>query len=811
MMQKIDVIMLANNVEDRHYQLSLETINSLRETESDVQFNIIILESNNESTYPFDDCKVIKPGIKFNYAEFVNIGYKECYGEWVLVINNDLHFTPGWFNEVLDVYSGDNTIESFSFYEPDYHGKYFSSMFNDVDDVYEGYDVGPRISGWCILHRRSILDKIKGWDEAFSFYYVDDDYGQLIKSIGIRNVMLKKSIVYHKVSQSHETIPNLVNQKAADLAKNLYEKKWFTEIPLVSFVVPAFSFRDYIVECIDSILSQRVNFEIEILVRDDYSGDDTNNILYERYSGDTRVHIFNSTGNLGPFRNIKFLIERARGKYIAYLDGDDYYTDSSKIQRQIDFLESHPDYILHSTGNLMLHPDKGIMPEDGSWIAPLYPEPGPSELIKSNVVGFGRVFRNVENMVKPWMAGAPYFDWLLNFELSLRGKIYCDSTCTGVYRLSPQGMFSLKSEEEKNKENREITRLLERRMSEEFKNKKITIIDCFIRNESIETKLKASIYEMKSRGEAVMLISNTPADKSVIEMCDFYLYDHRNQLFNEEYTNVEDVDFFSPGDGFVAHNIKPGLQRHGLSVLVNLFNSLHIAKSLGYTHFQRLECDDLFGPRSLDTMDEVERRCTSENKKGLFYFNEDQNDRNVSFHYFFCEIDYFLDKVHRINNESDYIEYLLANHGNRDFVIAERYIYENLKRNGCDEILHKNGKLDMNSDFPDTIWNTETSGSNVSEKYRGCLTELYNKYAGDWSHLGVVIYSSNYSNTLRERKIRVNLDNGEHYYVNQLLTCKGAWTFENAPVNIESIDVYENEELLYSQTSQEIKSYLKWD
>ena len=77
MMQKIDVIMLANNVEDRHYQLSLETINSLRETESDVQFNIIILESNNESTYSFDDCKVIKPGIKFNYAEFVNIGYKE--------------------------------------------------------------------------------------------------------------------------------------------------------------------------------------------------------------------------------------------------------------------------------------------------------------------------------------------------------------------------------------------------------------------------------------------------------------------------------------------------------------------------------------------------------------------------------------------------------------------------------------------------------------------------------------------------------------------------------------------------------------
>ena len=579
----------------------------------------------------------------------------------------------------------------------------------------------------------------------------------------------------------------------------------------LSYVVPTYMFGNYIVKCIDSILSQRTNFEFEVLVRDDHSRDKTNDILQEKYGENERVKIFKSTENLGVFGNIKFLIEKAKGEYIAYLDGDDYYIDDDKIQYQVDFLEANPEYIMHSTGNLMLSPEGNISPDNGQWVAPLYREPKTSDLIRANLVGFGRVFRNIENVVKPWMSKAPYFDWMLNFELALRGKIYCDDRCTGIYRLTSDGMFSLKSEEEKRKENKRVTKLLIERVRDEFKTKKITIIDCFIRNESIEAKLKASIAEMKSRGEDVMLISNTPADKSVIEMCDFYLYDHRNQLFEETYTNIEDVDFFTPGDGFVAHNVKPGLQRHGLSVLVNLFNSLHVAKSLGYTHFQRLECDDLFGTQSLDMMIELEGRCLLENKKGLFYFNEDPNDRNVSFHYFFCEIDYFLDKVHRINNESDYIEYLLANHGNRDFVIAERYIYENLKRNGCDEIIHKNGKLDMNSDFPDTIWNTETSGSNVSEKYRGCLTDLYNKYAGDWSHLGVVIYSSNYSNTLRERKIRVNLDNGEHYYINQLLTCKGAWTFENAPVNIESIDVYENEELLYSQTSQEIKSYLKWD
>ena len=578
----------------------------------------------------------------------------------------------------------------------------------------------------------------------------------------------------------------------------------------LSYIVPAYGFESYITECIESILSQEVNFKFEVLVRDDHSGDSTDTILHERYSNDSRVSVFSSTENVGAFENIKFLIERARGKYIAYLDGDDYYTDNNKIQRQIDFLESNSEYILCSTGNLMLSPDGSLTPGDGSWVAPLYREPQTHDLIRANMVGFGRVFRNIPNMVKPWMAKAEYFDWMLNFELSLRGKIYCDDKCTGIYRLSHHGMFSLKSEEEKRNENDMVKNLLIERVREEFGSKKITIIDCFIRNESIEEKLKLTIAKIKSRGEDVMLISNTPADQSVIEMCDFYLYDQRNQLFKEEYTNVEDVDFFSQGDGFVAHNVKPGLQRHGLSVLVNLFNSLHVAKSLGYTHFQRLECDDLFGPRSLNMMNEMEGKCLLENKKGLFYFNEAENDRNVSFHYFFCEIDYFLSKIHRINNEDDYIEYLLTNHGNRDFIIAERYIYENLKRNGCDEIIHKDGKSEMNSDFSDTIWNTETSGSNVSEKYRGCLTELYNKYAGDWTHLGVAIYSRNYTNTSRERKIRINLTEGEPYYTNQYLTCNGAWAFENVPPNIDSIDVYENDELLYSQTSQEIKSYLKW-
>ena len=806
-MQKIDVIMLANNVEERHYQLSLETIESLRKTNSDVEFNIIIMESNRDSDYIFDGCTIIKPEIKFNYAEFVNIGYSRCINDWVLVINNDLYFTPEWFNEVAEVYNKDNSIESFSFYEPDYHGKYFSGLFNDSDDVYEGYDVGSTISGWCILHRRSVIDKIIKWDAAFSFYYVDDDYGQSIKSKGIRNAMLKKSIVYHRVSQSHETIPDLVNQRAADLARNLYEKKWFSASPLLSVIVPAFAFDEYIAECIDSILSQNTDFEIEILVRDDHSCDRTNDILYSKYHDNKKVHILSSTENIGPFGNIKFLIERSRGKYIAYIDGDDYFTDQDKLQKQVDFLEAHPDYFMHSTGYRNLFPDGTIRPLDGKWNTPLKSDLTHLDLLESNMVTFGRVFRNSPGLMREWMADSPYLDWAFNFQASLMGKIKCEAWCSGIYRHNENGMFSLKTQEQKDADNSYIRSLLAERLV--MKNSKITIIDCFAHSETIKIKLKDAIRKIKSTGCDVMLISNTSMERDIIDMCDFYLYDKRNQLFKKEYTNVTDVQFFNSNGPFVAYNIKPGLQRHGLSVLVNLFNALNTAKSLGYTYFQRIECDDLFGNISLSAMSNVDDICSNEGKKGLFYFNESPGENNISFHYFYCEIDYFLKSVNPIRNENDYIEYLMRENGNMDFVIAESYVYDNLIKAGRENVIHKSGSHDMNLDFPDTTWNTETSGSNMEEKYNGCLTEIYKTYNSDGTPGTNVVYSYNYSGERKKRIIDIYSDSS-NYYIEQLCECRGAWAYTPIPDDVIYIDVCEDDIKLYSQKNENIKSYLKF-
>lgn len=101
----------------------------------------------------------------------------------------------------------------------------------------------------------------------------------------------------------------------------------------------------YIAETMDSILAQETNFDFEIIVGDDASTDDTRAIL-KRYSDNypDKVRLLLPEKNYGDFGLSNFMstLELCKGEYIAFLDGDDYWTDKSKLQRQVDFLDSNP-------------------------------------------------------------------------------------------------------------------------------------------------------------------------------------------------------------------------------------------------------------------------------------------------------------------------------------------------------------------------------------------------------------------------------------------------------------------------------------
>lgn len=117
------------------------------------------------------------------------------------------------------------------------------------------------------------------------------------------------------------------------------------ETPLVSIVMIAYNVENYIAEAIESVLSQDVDFTYELVIGEDCSTDCTLQIALQYQSKYPNIiHVLQREKNLGLTPNCVDTHNHCKGKYIALLDSDDYWTDTNKLQKQIDFLESHPQY-----------------------------------------------------------------------------------------------------------------------------------------------------------------------------------------------------------------------------------------------------------------------------------------------------------------------------------------------------------------------------------------------------------------------------------------------------------------------------------
>jgi glycosyltransferase involved in cell wall biosynthesis len=117
-------------------------------------------------------------------------------------------------------------------------------------------------------------------------------------------------------------------------------------LPLVSICSTTYNLEKYIAEALDSWLAQVTTFPVEIVICDDCSKDKTVEIVndyIEKYPG--KIRLLTSDKNLGMMPNYIRSLYAATGKYIAICDGDDYWIDANKLQKQVDFLESNSDFI----------------------------------------------------------------------------------------------------------------------------------------------------------------------------------------------------------------------------------------------------------------------------------------------------------------------------------------------------------------------------------------------------------------------------------------------------------------------------------
>ena len=126
-------------------------------------------------------------------------------------------------------------------------------------------------------------------------------------------------------------------------------QNWNGEIPLVSISCITYNHEPYIVQALNGFLMQKTSFPFEILIHDDASTDRTADIIreYEKKFPNLIKPIYQkenqySKGNRSILAS--FVYPRAKGKYIAICEGDDYWIDENKLQMQVDFLENNPEY-----------------------------------------------------------------------------------------------------------------------------------------------------------------------------------------------------------------------------------------------------------------------------------------------------------------------------------------------------------------------------------------------------------------------------------------------------------------------------------
>lgn len=120
------------------------------------------------------------------------------------------------------------------------------------------------------------------------------------------------------------------------------------ERPIVTIRCITYNQEKYIRQCLDGFVMQKTNFRFEAVVHDDASTDGTSDIIREyaeRYPSiikpifETENQYSKEDGSLA-----RIMDSQMRGRYIAICEGDDYWTSPDKLQKQVDFLESHPDY-----------------------------------------------------------------------------------------------------------------------------------------------------------------------------------------------------------------------------------------------------------------------------------------------------------------------------------------------------------------------------------------------------------------------------------------------------------------------------------
>ena len=213
----------------------------------------------------------------------------------------------------------------------------------------------------------------------------------------------------------------------------------------VSVCMITYGHEKYIREAIEGVLIQECDFEVELILANDCSPDQTDAAIQDILSNHPRaswIKYIKHEKNLGMIPNFIFAMQQCKGEFIALCEGDDYWIDPLKLQKQVDFLEANPDYVIHSGAASVIRDigDRGEFiglsnKENVFFLENFYSQ--------NNLVTCTILFRNCINEFPKEFFTIPFGDWFLYVTLLHKTglKAYKSDQVYGVYRILDTGVM----------------------------------------------------------------------------------------------------------------------------------------------------------------------------------------------------------------------------------------------------------------------------------------------------------------------------------------------------------------------------------
>ncbi|GAA3571839.1 glycosyltransferase family 2 protein [Snuella lapsa] len=219
--------------------------------------------------------------------------------------------------------------------------------------------------------------------------------------------------------------------------------------PKVSVCMITYGHEKFVKQAVQGVLMQECEFEIELIVADDCSPDTTQFIvegIIKEHPRGYRVKYVKHSENKGMLANFIWAMNQCCGDYIAFCEGDDYWTDSLKLQKQVGFLEANLDYGICFHNVNVFYQKENRLCADGFTRA--VPETTTTlDLARGNYMHTPSVVMRNDFELPQWYSKSPLGDWPLYMIAAHNKMIKRLEDIMAVYRVHEKGVWALQSRE----------------------------------------------------------------------------------------------------------------------------------------------------------------------------------------------------------------------------------------------------------------------------------------------------------------------------------------------------------------------------